>query len=494
MLTVPMLTPDDAPVPAVPAVGSPTVSDVGSLADPVVGFPAASVVEPGFSRISVQRSGVNPISPRAAVLALACLGVLAAACEKVPLLAPTGSTITLTASTPVISANGTAQIVAQVIEAAGTPPHSGTHITFTTSLGTIQPSDAETDVNGRAIVTFVAGNNNGMAIITASSGGATTGTANALRLAVGSAAVGRVAVIASPASVPAIGGSVAISATVLDVNGNPLTSTPVQFSTTAGALSSAIVSTDSNGNASTILITSQQATVTATVGAQAPPPSSGGGSSSSSSSAPSGGTSSSGTASGSVTVTVSNAPTIVITPPTTPPSVGLPASFTFAITAATSNGSAVRDVTVDWGDGTSQDLGAVTGNAVVAHIFTRTGSFPVTATVTDAAGNRTTVSTVTSVIPVARPTVLVTPTPTTVITGGTINFTIQITAPPGIGIIDTTIDFGDGQSSDLGGATSATVSHPYHPATVPANLLVTVTVRDTAGNVTTGTTSVSVTP
>src|SRR5437868_1615963 len=90
------------------------------------------------------------------VLCAVLVAAAAAGCEKVPLLAPTGSSITLTSSTPVLSANGRAQIVAQVIEAAGTPPHSGTHITFTTSLGVVQPADAETDINGRAIVSFLA--------------------------------------------------------------------------------------------------------------------------------------------------------------------------------------------------------------------------------------------------------------------------------------------------------------------------------------------------
>src|SRR4051812_33723695 len=430
----------------------------------------------------------------ASLWALAVLVAVAAAatgCEKVPLLAPTGSTITLTSSTPVLSANGRAQIVAQVIEAAGTPPHSGTHITFTTSLGAVQPADAETDVNGRAIVTFLAGNNNGTAIITASSGAATTGTNNGIRIAVGSAAVGRVAVTANPSTVPAIGGSSAITATVLDVNGNPLASTPVQFSTTAGTLSAAIVSTDTNGIASAVLITSQQATVTASVGAQAPP-STGGGSSSSASSAPTPTTpSSSGTASGSVTVVVTNAPTLVITPPTTPPSVGLPASFTFAVTAATANGSAIRDLTVDWGDGTTQSLGAVTGNAVVSHVFRRVGTFVVSGTVTDAMGNRNTTSTTTTVIPVPRPTVIVTPTPPNPRVNESVTFAIQVTAPAGIGIQSTRIEFGDGQSSDLGGASSASVPHSYQTVGAKA---VTVRVVDTTGQETLGTTSVNVTP
>src|SRR5438445_642963 len=80
--------------------------------------------------------------------ALAILSALTLACEKSPLLAPTGSTITLTTATNVLSPSGSAQIVAQILEAAGTPPHSGTEITFTTSLGTIQPALATTDASG----------------------------------------------------------------------------------------------------------------------------------------------------------------------------------------------------------------------------------------------------------------------------------------------------------------------------------------------------------
>jgi hypothetical protein len=85
------------------------------------------------------------------------------ACEKVPLLAPVGSTITLTASTTALPVNGATQLIAQIIEASGTPPHTGTHVIFTTSLGTIEPPEIETDINGRAVVTFRAGTANGTA-------------------------------------------------------------------------------------------------------------------------------------------------------------------------------------------------------------------------------------------------------------------------------------------------------------------------------------------
>src|SRR5580700_154359 len=88
------------------------------------------------------------------ILPLVCVGLplLTVVCEKVPLLAPTGSSITLTPSATALPANGTATIIAQVLTAAGFPPHSGTDITFTTTVGTIQPSTAYTDVSGQVTV------------------------------------------------------------------------------------------------------------------------------------------------------------------------------------------------------------------------------------------------------------------------------------------------------------------------------------------------------
>src|SRR5215467_276770 len=93
--------------------------------------------------VSRLRRAIIPAS-----LCIACI-VPAVACQKVPLLAPTGSTITLTSSATTLPINGQTDIIAQVIEAAGTPPHSGTHITFTTNLGSVEPSEAETDTAGR---------------------------------------------------------------------------------------------------------------------------------------------------------------------------------------------------------------------------------------------------------------------------------------------------------------------------------------------------------
>ncbi len=429
---------------------------------------------------------------------LACLLVvvssvaLVVACQKVPLLAPSGSTITLTSSATTLPVNGTTTIIAQVLEGSGTPPQMGTRVTFTTTLGTVQPSEVETDTGGRVVVTFAAGSASGTATITALSGGATVSSTGAVKILVGTAAVGRVIVTANPALVPALGGSATISATVLDINGNPLPFAPVTFTTTSGALSSSVVTSDTGGNAQTVLTTFAAATVTASVGAQG---STGGGTSPGTGSPTPTPAPSSGTASGSVTVGIAAAATLLITPPATPPSAGLPASFTFAVTAAAQNGSAIKNVSVSWGDGTPlQSLGAITGSAVVSHVFKSDGSFTITATLTDAAGNSTFVSTSVTVVPVPNPTIIITPsvpaTPGT--TGTTVNFQIQVTPPVGIGILNAVIDFGDGETNGLGGLNGTViVSHTYDNLH-KGQRFVTVTVTDTLGRTTQGSTTINV--
>jgi hypothetical protein len=242
-----------------------------------------------------------------------------------------------------------------------------------------------------------------------------------LRIAVGTAAVGRVAVNATPATIPS-GGSSTISASVFDVNGTALSGTAVSFSTDAGTLASNVVTTNTDGIATTSLTTSQTATITASVGATAPP--AGG----------TGTTTPTGQSSGTAKVTVVPNTTVVITPPSTQPSAGLPATFTFVVTVPT-GGNPVRELRVSWGDGSAQSLGAVSGSQAASHVYKEADSYLVTATVVDVAGISQTVSSTVTVIPVPRPTVLVTATPPTQVAQGTVNFAIQVTVPQGIGVV-----------------------------------------------------------
>jgi hypothetical protein len=426
---------------------------------------------------------------------MAVLALVTVACEKVPLLAPSGSTITLTSPVTALPVNGTARIYAQVIEPSGTPPHSGTQVTFTTTLGTIQPANAETDTNGQVVATFIAGSSNGTATITAISGGVSASGSSAIKIAVGTAAVGAVRLGANPTILPPSGGTAALTAQVFDINGNALPNAPIFFTTTAGTLDQFVVNTDQNGIATARLTTANQATVTATVGAT-------GGSSTGGGGTGGGGTGGGGTTptapaaptstqtSATITIAIGGAPQLVITPPTTPPGAGLPASYTFAVTAAATNGCLVRDLTVNWGDGQVQDLGAVTGNAVVSHSYANAGSYTIKATVTDSCGFAQTVSSGVAVTVTTNPTIIITP---SVPTGSkTATFTIQITPPTGVGITDVLISFGDGVRSDLGGATgTVTVQHTY-PNVANQTYTVTVSVTDTLGRTTTGQTTVNI--
>jgi hypothetical protein len=409
------------------------------------------------------------------------------ACERVPLLAPSGSTIGLVTTSTALPLNGTTQIVAQVIEPAGTPPHSGTHVTFTTTLGSITPSEAETDSNGQATVLFRAGSQSGTATITAISGGSVVPSDKVLKILVGSAAVGKVVINASPAQVPSLGGSSTISAQVYDVNGNALAATPVSFSTTAGTLNSTLATTDGNGFAQVVLTTSVQAVVTASVGSAA---TSGGGTGG----VTSGGTtpSATGTASASVTVGIAGSPTLVINPPATI-SAGLPAAFTFVVTPAATNPTPVKDVTVNWGDGSSQSLGAISGTSTQSHVFAKAQTYVINATITDASLNTLSVSTSVTAIPVALPTIIITPTvPTTHSATENVSFQIQITVPTGVNVENVTIDYGDNTGvQGLGSVTgTVTVTHVYSVPLGGATANVKVTVADSLNRSTQGQTSI----
>src|SRR4051794_1941470 len=136
---------------------------------------------------------------------VACLIMMA--CDRVALMAPSGSTIVLTTDAQTLPISGRTRIVAQVIEPAGTPPNKGTLVSFTTSLGTIVPAEAETDSGGRVAVAFVAGTLSGTATIMAVSGGVTTGTTGAAKIAVGAAAVGRIVVSGNPTTISSQGGT-----------------------------------------------------------------------------------------------------------------------------------------------------------------------------------------------------------------------------------------------------------------------------------------------
>jgi len=382
----------------------------------------------------------------------------------VPLLAPTGSVITLTSAATAVPTNGSAQLIAQVLEPSGTPPHSGTHLIFTTTLGVIEPSEAETDINGRAIVMFRAGLANGTATITAASGGSAVATANVLKIAVGNAAVGNLGVTASPTSLPAGGGTSTISAIVLDISGNVLPGVNVAFTVDTGAVSPSSATTNGNGVASTVLTATRTAKVTAIAGIGA-----------------SGGTGSTGGSvqTKDVTVSVNVGPSISFGAVTPNPAVaGQAATVTLTVTAPGATQSPIRSIIVNWGDGQQTTVGSNT--ATLAHVYFAPGTYTITATATDTNGDSTQATTAVVVVSRPLPTVSVVPTPSNT-TLRLFSFAVTAAAATGsnASIQNVHLDFGDDESVDLGSVTTTSVQHQYSSG---GSKTVRATVTDTNGS------------
>jgi hypothetical protein len=377
----------------------------------------------------------------AAVIGALAFAAILGACTRMPLVAPSGTVITLISTTNVLPTNGSTDIIALLIEngtatsttttpgggttpaattgSTGTAVHNGTVVDFSTTLGRVEPAEAKTN-GGQVTVKLIADGRSGVATVTAYSGGAT----KTLTVNVGAAAASRILVTASPQSLPFPGGTSTINAIVQDQQGNPIFGVPVAFSTTKGALGMTQVLTDAFGNATTTLTTTADATVTASAG---------------------GGTS--GTLTGTVGVTILPNGTISITAPTGTQTLGTPVVFTVGI-----GGVVVSNVVVDFGDGSQPtSLGPITGNQAVQHVYNRTGSFTASATATFVDGSAKTVTT----------TVVITDYVISASCGGNVAFgsTSTFTAtvnPASLSISDYIWDFFD---SDLSGASSHVVLH-----------------------------------
>jgi hypothetical protein len=316
------------------------------------------------------------------LLALAIpLGVVS--CDKVPLLAPTGTVITLIPTSNTLTLNSQIDIVATVIEngaaagtgtgsttsaGAGTPVQNGTVVTFTTTVGRIEPAEARTH-NGKVTVKLISSGQSGTARITAFSGGASS----AIDVKVGATGAEKIVMSASPQTLPSTGGSSTITATVADLGGSGLANIPVTFTTTAGTVSPTTTTTDANGFASTTLTTAATATVTARI-AGAPNDAGGG---------------TGATGANSITVTVGTRPLATFAANPTFGPAGTP--ITFTVTPAT--GANITGGTISYGDGASDSLGAISGAATFVHSYGGAGEFTASVTANDANGGSQTLQT-----------------------------------------------------------------------------------------------------
>lgn len=316
-----------------------------------------------------RRRGICRLASFPAVLTAVAGLSLASACDKVPLLAPAGTVITLFPSASTVSANGEIEIVATVIEngvttppptttpgtttpptaGAGTPVQNGTLVSFTTTIGRIEPREARTN-NGEVRVRFIAGGQSGTATITAYSGGASGRVENLL---VGFAAAERIVVSAQ--NLGPNGGSTTVTARVESASGVGLAGVPVTFSTTAGNVNPASATTDSNGVAVTTLTSNTQATVTATAGSKT----------------------------GSATVALGARLIASFTAAPQATSVGTPVLFT--VTSGT--GANISNATIQFGDGRSASLGSFSGETSASYAYSAPCTCTATVTASDALGN-----------------------------------------------------------------------------------------------------------
>jgi PKD repeat protein len=376
----------------------------------------------------------------AAVAGTIVLVTAGGACHKMPLVAPSGTAITLTAATNVLPVNGSVEITAVLIEGGqqaaqgqnqqattapgvGTPVHNGTLVTFTTTLGRIEPAEARTTA-GRATVRLIADGRSGTATVRAFSGGAS----NTLDVAVGAAGAARIILTANPQVLPANGGSTTVTARVEDAQGNGLLGVPVSFSTSAGTLAPTSGLSDNNGLVNSVLTATAQAEVTARAG---------------------GGTGAGSTLSDTVTVTIRPRIGITLTPPTSA-TVSTPASFTVAVDQT----SVVTDILLDFGDGDDISLGAFTGSRTVIHLYSDDGIYTVRMIATDTDGVKYTSSTQ---LAVGALEVTLGASPVSVVIDTPVTFTITV-SPAAALISRYEWDFGDGTSTTTSGKQT---SHVY---------------------------------
>ena len=367
-----------------------------------------------------------------------------AACKKLPLLAPTGTVINLTVASDTAAINSSINIVAVLIEngqqssgtsttattssttGAGTPVQDGTVVSFTSSIGTIEPSEAKT-TNGKVQVVLNTGTTSGTATITAYSGGAKS----TAQIKIGTANAKTVTVTATPQNLTSSGGTAVVSARVDDANGNGVAGAPVEFSTTKGSVSPTTATTNASGVATTTLTTTSAADITASVNG----------------------------ITGKVSVGVSAKATISVSGPTSTVSVSSPAAFSVVVGSTVS----VSNVIINYGDGSSKALGALSGTQSVTHYYSQAGILDVSVSATDPDGVVTTAATQVAITGLSM---TVSASPTTITRGASVTYTAVVS--PSTASIDHYVwDFGDGTN---GTSVGGTISHVY-AATVPSGAI-----------------------
>jgi PKD repeat protein len=80
-------------------------------------------------------------------------------------------------------------------------------------------------------------------------------------------------------------------------------------------------------------------------------------------------------------------PVVTLTGPTTTPTAGTDTLFTGSVAPAANTGAVISSVVMDYGDGTIQNLGAITGTTIALHhVYQAGGTYTASLTATDSNG------------------------------------------------------------------------------------------------------------
>jgi hypothetical protein len=189
-----------------------------------------------------------------------------------------------------------------------------------------------------------------------------------------------------------------------------------------------------------------------------------------------------------VTVTVNPVPVVSITAPGGSLTAGSPITFTYSVQPGSGSSAQIRNVSVTYGDGNSDDLGAISGSGLtISHSYAAGGSYTVRITAVDNLNASISAATVIVVLPQAPMSVAISSTRS--VNGTDANFTFTATVTPSTVIVSNyTWNFGDGSPPTV--TTSPQTTHTYTVGSGSKNVSVTATA--TTGQ--TANTSIFVTP
>ncbi|CAK0747045.1 adhesin/invasin [Gammaproteobacteria bacterium] len=179
------------------------------------------------------------------------------ATATVTFVAGSAASVALAATPTTIRPSGSSTITATVLD-ANKNSVVGETVSFDVSQngsgGSFVATSAVTNGNGRAIVSYTGGSIAGIDTLEASLTNGISSSTVSIKVETSAIVVNSVVLVTGAQSVVANGtNEVKLRATVKDIDGNPATGLQVDFSTTAGLLTSSISTTDSSGIAEVTL-------------------------------------------------------------------------------------------------------------------------------------------------------------------------------------------------------------------------------------------------